>query len=501
VSPLAAAAVTVALLAANAFFVGAEFALVAARRSAVELHAEHGSRRAGATLRAMRRLSLMLAGAQLGVTVCSLALGAVSEPALAHLLEPVFRALGLPEGATHPAAFVIALAVITGLHVVLGEMVPKNATLAAPDTAALWLAPPLAAVVQALRPLIAALNGATNLALRAVRVQPRDEVATAITHDQLAGAIGQSHREGLLETDEHELLANAISFETATAADLTLPLHRVHTVAPRASAQAVERLAAATGVSRFPVRDGARLLGYLHIRDIPHPTGVGGPVLRRRRAARARTSDRGAVAAACRAGPGRSLQPRIRNDRDDRPAHRRRSARAAVHHHGRRGACGPGDAGAAVPDGPGAPHTPSVSPGARRSGTRVRFAGTRSAARHARAAARRAPADDPGRRRSRDGRDARRPPERHGRRHPVAAIPAAAPGTRSVRPRRTVPRRGCGRGVAPRGRAGSDSAPVTGRRLRRRWGAFAALCRSRRICARRVATPPVSVAARRRGRR
>ena len=119
-----------------------------------------------------------------------------------------------------------------------------------------------------LRPLIAALNGATNLVLRAVRVQPRDEVATTVTRDQLAGAVRESHREGLLEADEHELLANAISFETATTGDFTVPLDRVHSAPPDASAAAVEELAATAGVSRFPVRDGAHLLGYLHIRDI-----------------------------------------------------------------------------------------------------------------------------------------------------------------------------------------------------------------------------------------
>lgn len=265
---VAAAVVTVGLLAANAFFVAAEFALVAARRSAVELQADRGSRWAGAALRAMRRVSLMLAGAQLGVTICSLALGAVSEPALAHLLEPVFDALGLPAAATHPTAFVLALAIVTGLHVVLGEIVPKNATLAAPDTAVVRLAFPLVVVVQLLRPLIAALNGATNLILRAARVEPRDEVATTVTRDQLAGAVRQSHQEGLLEAEEHELVANAISFETATAGDFTLPLDRVHSAPPDASAAMVEQLAADAGVSRFPVRDGDRLFGYLHIRDI-----------------------------------------------------------------------------------------------------------------------------------------------------------------------------------------------------------------------------------------
>jgi CBS domain containing-hemolysin-like protein len=267
-NPLAAGAVTVALLAGNAFFVAAEFALVSARRSSIEPIAARGSWRGRSTLRAMRRLSLLLAGAQLGVTICSVGLGAVSEPVLAHVLKPVFDAVHLPERATHPVAFVLALAIITGLHVVLGEMVPKNATLAGPDRAALWLAPPLAAVVAAFRPLIAGLNGATNLTLRLLRVEPRNEVSATVTAGQLPGVLRQSRREGLLEPDDHELLTNAIGFESATAADLTLPLDRVYTVGPDAGADRVERLAAATGVSRFPVRDGDRLLGYVHVRDI-----------------------------------------------------------------------------------------------------------------------------------------------------------------------------------------------------------------------------------------
>jgi CBS domain containing-hemolysin-like protein len=261
-------AVTLVLLALNGFFVAAEFALVAARRSAVELRAEQGSRRATVALRSMEHLSLMLAGAQLGITVCSLALGAVSEPAIAHLLEPPFAAVGLPEAAVHPSAFVLALLLVTGLHVVLGEMVPKNVTLAEPDTAAVWLAAPLAAVVQVFRPLIWALNETTNLILRAVRVQPRAEVASTVTRDELAGVVDESRREGLLDADDHELLTNAISFETATAADLTLPLDRVHSLPPGPSAEAVEQLAAGTGVGRFPVRDGDELLGYIHLKDI-----------------------------------------------------------------------------------------------------------------------------------------------------------------------------------------------------------------------------------------
>lgn len=265
-------ALTIALLALNGFFVAAEFALVAARRSAIEAHAGGGSRRATRTLRSMQQLSLMLAGAQLGVTICSLGLGAVSEPVIAHLLEPAFHGMGIPSSAAQPVAFVLALTVVTALHVVLGEMVPKNATLAAPEDSALWLAPALAALVRIMRPLIWLLNAVTNLGLRALGVRPRAEVASTVTREELAGVVGQSRREGLLEADDHELVSNAIGFESATVADLMVPLAAVHLLAPQPSADDVERLAARTGVTRFPVRDSAAdpaaLVGYVHLRDV-----------------------------------------------------------------------------------------------------------------------------------------------------------------------------------------------------------------------------------------
>ena len=133
---------TVFLLAANAFFVGAEFALISARRSQIEPRAQAGSRMARTTLKAMEKVSLMMAGAQLGITMASLGLGAVSEPALAHLMEPVFHDLGLPDAWLHPVAFVIAMTIVVFLHVVVGEMVPKNIAIAGPDRAAL-IAPSL----------------------------------------------------------------------------------------------------------------------------------------------------------------------------------------------------------------------------------------------------------------------------------------------------------------------------------------------------------------------
>src|SRR5665811_158579 len=169
------------LLGLNAFFVGAEFALISARRSEIEPRAEEGGRRAKITLGAMERVSLMMAGAQLGITACSLGLGYLGEPAVAHLLEGPFESIGMPESLLHPVSLVVALSIIGFLHVVLGEMVPKNIALAMPDRAALALGPPMNLVVRALHPAIGSLNWIANGILRLARVPVQDE-AVSYTH-------------------------------------------------------------------------------------------------------------------------------------------------------------------------------------------------------------------------------------------------------------------------------------------------------------------------------
>ncbi len=259
---------TLVLLLGNGFFVGAEFALVSARRSIIEPMVDGGSRRAATTLHAMERVSLMLAGAQLGITVCSLLLGSLSEPAISHLIEPVFEAIHVPEGFVHPIAFVIALGLVTILHVVIGEMVPKNIALAAPEKSALWLGPPLAGVVTGLKPIIATFNWIANHSLRLVGVTARDEVASVFTRDEVAGMVAESHREGLLEQDDRELLEGAISFEDRTASAVVLPVAELLTVGPGVTPDGVEMLAVASGFSRFPfVREG-EMVGYVHVKDV-----------------------------------------------------------------------------------------------------------------------------------------------------------------------------------------------------------------------------------------
>lgn len=271
-SDLTALLVAVVLLALNAFFVGAEFALVSARRSQIEPLAQSGSRLARTTLHAMENVSLMMAGAQLGITICSVGLGAVGEPAVAHLIEPGFERLGVPEALLHPLAFVIALAVVVSLHVVLGEMVPKNIAIAGPDRAALVLGPPMLGVVTLLRPLIVSLNAVANGTLRLLRIEPKDEVASAYTREEVAALVEESRGEGLLEADEYDRLAGALGFTEKTVDAVVLGRDTLTTIPRGASAADVEAVCAATGYSRFPVEgEDGELVGYLHIKDVLEP--------------------------------------------------------------------------------------------------------------------------------------------------------------------------------------------------------------------------------------
>ena len=268
-SDLGALGVATALLFANAFFVGAEFALISARRSQIEPRAEDGSRLAQITLGAMENVSLMMAGAQLGITICSLGLGAVGEPAVAHLLEPVLEAVGMPGAFLHPLAFVLALSVVVYLHVVLGEMVPKNIALAGPDRTALMLGPPLVVVVTVLRPVIVALNAVANATLRLLSVEPRDEVSSTFTREEVAALVEESQREGLLDDQEYDRLSASLGFTQNTVSSVLLPLDALSTVRLGSTAADVEELCAETGYSRFPVvDDDGSPRGYLHIKDV-----------------------------------------------------------------------------------------------------------------------------------------------------------------------------------------------------------------------------------------
>lgn len=260
------------LLLGNAFFVASEFALISSRKDRLDSLVAQGRSAASSVLYATEHLSLMLAGAQFGITVCSLILGKVAEPAVAHFVEEPFTSVGVPEGLIHPISFAIALAIITFLHILFGEMVPKNIAIAGPETLGMWLAPMLILWVRFTRPIIVFLNWLARITLHAFGVEQRDELDTTVDQEQLATMIAESRAEGFLDEEEHVRLKKALGSEKRNVREVMIPLQQVRTLSfgergPRLSD--IEQAVVETGFSRFPVTDvTGDVLGYLHIKDI-----------------------------------------------------------------------------------------------------------------------------------------------------------------------------------------------------------------------------------------
>lgn len=256
------------LLLLNSLFVGAEFSLLSSRRDRLEALVDQGVHRARTVIRASQDGSLMLTSAQLGITLCSLGIGRLGEPAVADTLAQLAGRLPVPAPLLHAVAFAISLALVVVLHVLIGEMVPKNLALADPERTALWLVPALVGYVKIARPLVALFNWLSNAVLRALRVSPKVELETAYTSSELAELLVESRREGLLEQAEHRRLAQTLSSTENTVGDVLVPLEKMTALPARPTVGDVERAVARTGFSRFPVRDNGSLLGYLHVKDV-----------------------------------------------------------------------------------------------------------------------------------------------------------------------------------------------------------------------------------------
>ncbi|MGW0820600.1 hemolysin family protein [Streptomyces sp. NPDC002845] len=278
-----------ATLVLNAFFVGAEFALISVRRSQIEPHADEGDRRAKSVLWGLEHVSALMAAAQLGITLCTLVLGVVAEPAIEHLLEPVFHAIGMPTGAGHAVSFVIALALATYLHMLLGEMVPKNIALAEPVRSALLLGPPLVALSRGLRPVIFAINAFANGLLKLMRIATKNEVTATFSDTELARLVQDSSEAGLIDDRAQERLHDALELGRRPVRDVVLPLERILYARVGVTPEELEHLSAESGFSRFPVVDeGRRIVGYLHVkdaldaapRDVPFPVRDMRPIAR-----------------------------------------------------------------------------------------------------------------------------------------------------------------------------------------------------------------------------
>lgn len=261
----------VVLLALNGFFVAGEFALLASRQSRLEQLASEGDKRARKALSGIRELTLMLAGAQLGITMCSLGLGAVAEPAVAAIIEGVLgEVFTLSETTSHIIAFTIALTIVVFLHMVVGEMAPKSWAIAHPENSSLLLIRPFHLFVTVFRPLIRFLNWLGNLVVRAVGVEPQDARAMAHSPSDLLLLIEESAGHGGIAAQEHELLARSLELSGLTAADAMTVRRDI--IAVSADATAVELAAEAhrTGRTRVVVHeeDLDHVRGFVHVKDV-----------------------------------------------------------------------------------------------------------------------------------------------------------------------------------------------------------------------------------------
>ena len=263
--------IAVFLLVANGFFVAAEFALIAVRKTRLQQLAAGGNTRARLAQKSIQELSFMLSGVQLGITMASLGLGFVAEPAIAHLIEDALHSVAeIPAGLLHSISFVIALVIVVFFHMVIGEMAPKNIAIAEPEKTSLWLAIPLRIYVTVFRPFIWLLNWIANGGTRLVGVEPQDELVSAHTAEEIRGIVNESAEGGQLGRFKHRLLAGAIELAGRDAASVMVPRTEMTAVSLDATPVDIELIAIESGHSRIPIyrNDFDHIVGFFHAKDL-----------------------------------------------------------------------------------------------------------------------------------------------------------------------------------------------------------------------------------------
>jgi CBS domain containing-hemolysin-like protein len=269
-------AISVVLVALSAFFVAIEFALVAARRYRLE-EAAATSAAARAALRSARDLSMLLAGSQLGITLCTVGLGAIGKPAVEELLHPLLTGLGDPW--TYVVSFLLSLIVVTFVHLVVGEMAPKSWAIAHPERSATMLALPMRAFMVLTRPVLVGLNGMANWCLRRVGVEPVDELANGRTPDDLRELVEHSATAGSLDPGRRDRIVIALELDRAPLREVVRPRSEVAGVSVDADAAAIRAAARESGHLRLVVGDDdGHPVGVVHVRDalaVPDGTRAG----------------------------------------------------------------------------------------------------------------------------------------------------------------------------------------------------------------------------------
>lgn len=263
------------LLFFNGFFVAAEFALVGVRKTRIQQLANEGNFNAKLALDAVKNIDRYIAAVQLGITISSLGIGWVGESTLAKIIHPLFSFLpgNLDSIATHTVSVSVAFAVITVLHVVVGELMPKSIALQFPEKTTLWVAKPMFVVTKLFAPMIFLLNGLGNFLLRICRIEPATAHHMVHTSEELNMLIDASCKGGALDENEAEILQNVFKFSDLTAAQVMIPRTDMVCVAKEISTDELNNIMIENQYTRYPVYDTDldHVIGFIHIKDIyPH---------------------------------------------------------------------------------------------------------------------------------------------------------------------------------------------------------------------------------------
>ncbi len=251
------------------FFVASEFTLVNLNRSELEARQERGETMLGPVISGLKSTSTHLSSAQLGITLTTLLTGFTLEPAFSVFLQPALKALHLPMAAVLPVATIVSIAIATLLSMIIGELVPKNLALAIPRQVGKIVIPFQIGFTAVFKPFVKLLNNTANALLRVIGIEPKEELSSARTAEELRSLLRRSASEGSLDRDTATLLSRTLAFSDHTASDVMTPRPRLASIDRSATAEAVVRLASSTGYSRFPVIDGDidDVVGLVHIKQ------------------------------------------------------------------------------------------------------------------------------------------------------------------------------------------------------------------------------------------
>jgi CBS domain containing-hemolysin-like protein len=254
----------------NAFFVATEFAMVKVRKSRIETLVAEGDKSAMHTLTVVNDLNLYLSGCQLGITLASLGLGWVGEPAVAHMLEPLFELFHMPASLLHTVSFILGFSIITSFHIVLGELVPKSLAITSAEKIAMKTAYPLMLFYKVSYPVMWAFNNTTNLILKVFGVSQAGEHDAAHTDQEIKLLVAQSYEQGLVDKSELTLVDNIFDFSETTVKDIMVPRTDMECIFAEDSFDDIIAYALGQQLTRYPVCMDSKdnIIGFVHIKDL-----------------------------------------------------------------------------------------------------------------------------------------------------------------------------------------------------------------------------------------